>query len=142
MPESQVAFSIIVPVYDVEKYLEQCVKSVLMQTFHDFELILVDDGSPDGCGAMCDLFAASDQRVKVIHQSNSGLSAARNSGIKIMSGQYVLFLDSDDYWIRNDFLEILWNRIEQVEPDLVSFKIKNCMVYGIQSLIMTLKPCL
>ncbi len=125
MAGSQIKFSIIIPIYDVEEYLEQCVKSVLIQTLHDFELILVDDGSPDRCGVMCDLFAASDNRVKVIHQSNSGSSSARNSGIKAANGQYILFLDSDDYWIQNDVLETLWHRIEQVEPDLLSFNFKK-----------------
>ena len=91
-------FSIIVPVYKVEKYLNQCVSSILEQDFKDFELILVDDGSPDGCPAICDELAITDERIKVIHKINGGLSDARNAGLAIASGDYVIFLDSDDFW--------------------------------------------
>lgn len=90
--------SVIVPVYRVEDYLNRCVKSVLAQTFNDFELILVDDGSPDNCPAMCDAWAESDDRIKVIHKENGGLSDARNAGLDIAAGEYVSFLDSDDYF--------------------------------------------
>ena len=88
--------SVIVPVYKVEQYLSACVDSILTQTFRDFELILVDDGSPDNCGAMCDAYAAQDPRVRVIHQQNGGLSAARNAALDIAAGEYVTFIDSDD----------------------------------------------
>ena len=101
--------SIIVPVYNVEKYLEKCVRSILAQTFTDFELILVDDGSPDSSGAMCDQFAEQDQRVKVIHKENGGLSDARNAGIEIATGEYLGFVDSDDY-IADDMYETLYNQ--------------------------------
>lgn len=93
MPE----VSIIVPVYNVEKYLKQCIDSILVQTFGDFELILVDDGSPDKCPEICDEYAKKDGRVKVIHKENGGLSSARNAGMKIARGKYILFCDSDDY---------------------------------------------
>ena len=100
MPE----ISVIVPVYKVEPYLYRCVDSILAQTFQDFELILVDDGSPDGCPAICDAYAQQDSRVHVIHQENSGLSAARNAGMDIATGKYMMFCDSDDYvspgWIQ------------------------------------------
>lgn len=89
--------SIIVPVYKVEPYLRRCVDSILAQTFQDFELILVDDGSPDNCPAICDEYAQKDNRIHVIHQENGGLSAARNAGIDIAQGKYLLFCDSDDY---------------------------------------------
>lgn len=89
--------SIIVPVYKVEKYLRKCVESILSQTYHDIEVILVDDGSPDSCGKICDEYALADGRVKVIHQTNGGLSAARNAGIDIASGEFLSFVDSDDY---------------------------------------------
>ncbi len=88
--------SVIVPVYDVEEYLQVCIDSILAQTFKDFELILVDDGSPDNCGSICDEYAAKDSRIKVIHQENGGLSAARNAGLDIASGKYIYFVDSDD----------------------------------------------
>ena len=101
--------SIIVPVYNVERYLHRCVDSILNQTFTDFELILVDDGSPDNCGGICDDYAAKDSRVHVIHQKNSGVSAARNAGLAraFANGcQWVAFVDSDD-WIHSRFLEVL-----------------------------------
>ena len=90
-------FSIIVPVYKVEAYLPACVDSILNQSFSDFELILVDDGSPDRCGEICDEYAARDQRVRVIHKENGGVSSARNCGIKIACGNWIWFIDSDDY---------------------------------------------
>lgn len=89
--------SIIVPVYKVEKYLKRCVDSILAQTYTNFELILVDDGSPDTCPAMCDKFAKQDNRIKVIHKENGGLSDARNAGLSIATGEYIGFVDSDDY---------------------------------------------
>ena len=88
--------SVIVPVYKVESYLDTCVKSLVGQTFRDLEIILVDDGSPDGCGVMCDAWADRDERIRVIHQKNGGLSAARNSGIRAASGEYISVIDSDD----------------------------------------------
>lgn len=86
----------IVPVYNVEKYIHRCVDSVLSQTFSDFELILVDDGSPDNCPAICDEYAAKDSRIRVIHQSNQGLSAVRNNAVKVAATDWVIFIDSDD----------------------------------------------
>ena len=103
--------SVIVPVYKVEKYLNRCVESILAQSFQDYELILVDDGSPDRCGQMCDRFAEKDSRIRVIHQVNGGLSAARNTGIdRALSGgstKWLTFIDSDD-WIHPRYLEILY----------------------------------
>ncbi len=104
--------SVIVPVYKVEQYLDDCIQSILNQTFSDFELILVDDGSPDNCGAMCDRYAEKDSRVKVIHQENQGLSGARNSGLDAARGEYVTFVDSDDV-IHPCFLEILQRSMEK-----------------------------
>ena len=102
--------SVIVPVYKVEKYLDRCIGSILNQTYTDYELILVDDGSPDRCGTICDAYAAAHPHIHVIHQANGGLSAARNSGIEWMhansDSQYVTFIDSDD-WIHPQYLEIL-----------------------------------
>lgn len=93
--------SVIVPVYKVEKYLAACVDSILAQSFRDFELILVDDGSPDRCGEMCDEFARKDLRIRVVHQENRGLSGARNSGMDIAKGEYITFVDSDDMLVQN-----------------------------------------
>ncbi len=89
--------SVIVPVYKAENYLPQCVESILGQTFSDLELLLVDDGSPDGSGVMCDCYAAADSRVRVIHKENGGVSTARNAGLDAAAGDYVTFVDSDDY---------------------------------------------
>ena len=106
------AISVIVPVYKVEKYIHRCVDSILGQTFSDFELILVDDGSPDSCGAICDEYAAKNSRVVVIHQQNGGLSAARNAGIDWVfansDSQWLTFVDSDD-WIHPEYLQRLLN---------------------------------
>ena len=108
MPE----ISVIVPVYKVEKYIRKCVDSILAQTFTDFELWLVDDGSPDNCGAICDEYTQKDVRVKVIHKKNGGLSDARNAALDVMNGKYVFFVDSDD-WISEDALEIMHSALEK-----------------------------
>lgn len=115
-------FSIIVPVYNTEKYLPQCVSSILGQTFGDFELLLIDDESPDGSGALCDGYAEKDPRVRVIHQKNGGLSNARNSGLKAASGEYILFLDSDDFWHRSDALELIRREFVSTGADVVLLK--------------------
>ncbi len=109
--------SIIVPVYKVEKYLPACIDSILAQTFRDFELILVDDGSPDGCPALCDAAAERDERVRVIHQKNGGLSAARNAGLDIARGEWIGFVDSDDL-IEVDMYEALYCVAQEHHADL------------------------
>ncbi len=113
-------FSVIVPVYKVEKYLTACVDSVLKQSFSDFELVLVDDGSPDNCPAICDSYKEKDSRVKVVHKCNGGLASARRAGIKEAVGEYVFNLDSDDL-IENDTLECAYNKICETKCDIVSF---------------------
>lgn len=104
--------SVIVPVYKVEEYLKRCVDSILSQSFEDFELILVDDGSPDDCGNICDNYANTDVRVRVIHQDNQGLSAARNAGLDLVfkenTTEWITFIDSDD-WVHPEYLERLCN---------------------------------
>lgn len=117
-------FSVVIPVYNVEKYLNQCVDSILKQTFKDFELILIDDGSSDKCGQICDEYAESDKHVKVIHKENGGLSDARNYGTRIASGQYIIFIDSDDYIASNQFLKKLYEAAED-EPDIILYKYKK-----------------
>ena len=113
-------FSVIVPVYKVEKYLHACIQSVLNQTFSDFELILVDDGSPDRCGEICDEYKQKDARVKVIHKENGGLASARREGIRVAEGEYVFNLDSDDL-VENDVLETAYNIIIYTQSEMVSF---------------------
>ena len=104
--EKNPLISVIVPIYDVESYLPKCVESVLRQTYTNLEIILVDDGSPDNSGKICDDFAARDPRVRVIHKENGGLSSARNAGLDAAHGEYITFLDSDD-WIAEDAYEHL-----------------------------------
>lgn len=109
--------SVIVPVYKVEAYLARCVDSILAQTLADFELWLVNDGSPDGCPAMCDAYAAKDSRVRVVHQENGGLSSARNAALERFTGQYVCFVDSDDY-IAPDALETMYAALTETGSDV------------------------
>ena len=109
--------SVIVPVYNVEKYLNRCVDSILAQTFTDFELILVDDGSPDNCGKICDEFAKKDNRITVLHQENSGQAVARNNALNIAKGSYIAFVDSDDF-INRKYLEILLEALIKSESDI------------------------
>lgn len=115
-------FSVIVPIYGTESYLRQCVDSILAQTFADFEVILVDDGSPDGCGAICDAYAAKDGRVTVIHKENGGLVSARQAGIAVAAAEYVIHVDSDD-WLAPDYFETAHALIEQHHPDVLTFAV-------------------
>ena len=109
--------SIIVPVYKVEKYINKCVDSILQQTYKDFELILVDDGSPDRCPEICDSYAKMDIRVRVIHKENGGLSDVRNTGIREAKGEFVTYVDSDDY-IAVDYLETLMELVSKYNADI------------------------
>ena len=111
--------SIIVPVYNVEKYLSECVDSVLSQSFYEMELLLIDDGSTDGSGTICDEYAMRDSRVRVFHKVNGGLSSARNYGIDRANGDYIIFLDSDDYWNNSDVLSYLYEIIKRFDADVV-----------------------
>ena len=113
--------SIIIPIYNVEKYLSRCVASVLQQTLSNIEMILVDDGSPDKCPSICDQYKEKDSRIKVIHKKNGGLASARNAGLKIATGEYILFLDSDD-WIEPETVEELVSIAEQYQVDFVRFR--------------------
>ena len=112
--------SVVIPIYKVEEYLRECVDSVINQTYTDLEIILVDDGSPDNCGKICDEYASKDSRVVVIHKENGGQSDAKNVGFSVARGKYVYFLDSDDY-IRNDSIECLVRIAEHENPDFVFF---------------------
>lgn len=109
--------SLIVPVYKVEPYLRRCLDSIVGQTYKNLEIILVDDGSPDGCPAICDEYAAKDPRVVVIHKENGGLSDARNAGLEIAKGEYISFVDSDD-WVADVYIEALWTALESQKAEL------------------------
>lgn len=110
--------SVIVPVYKVERYLPKCVESILNQTYRNLEVILVDDGSPDGCGAICDGFAEQDSRVRVIHKKNGGLSDARNAGLEIAQGEFIAFADSDD-WLEPEAYEALLGLSQKYNAKMV-----------------------
>lgn len=110
--------SVIIPIYNVEKYLDRCMSSILNQTFTDLEIIMVDDGSPDGCPEMCDAYAKKDARIKVVHKKNSGLGMARNSGLDVATGDFVAFCDSDDY-IDKRMYEVLYSEAIKNNCDAV-----------------------
>ena len=110
--------SIIVPVYNIENYIRVCVESILAQTYESFELILVDDGSKDNSGILCDEYAAIDSRVKVIHKENGGVSSARNTGLQQAKGKWIMYVDGDD-WIEPDMIESLIETAKATEADLV-----------------------
>ena len=112
--------SVIVPIYRVEKYLRQCIDSIVSQSYMELEIILVDDGSPDNCGQICDEYAKKDSRIKVIRQANGGLSAARNAGLEIATGDYISFIDSDDYIDENLYKDIM-NIFCKQNVDIVKF---------------------
>lgn len=116
------AISVIIPVYKVEPYLDACVSSVVGQTFSDLEILLVDDGSPDRCPELCDAWAQKDPRVRVIHQENGGLSAARNTGIEAATGEFLAFVDSDDM-LEPDALRRAWEAQQACQADLVIFNL-------------------
>lgn len=109
--------SIIVPVYKVEQYLERCVNSLINQTYKNIEIILVDDGSPDQCPQICDEYAKKDERIKVLHKKNGGLSDARNAGLEVATGEYIAFVDSDD-WVETDFIETLYRNAKSENADI------------------------
>lgn len=109
--------SVVIPVYGVESFLNRCIDSVIGQSYKNIEIILIDDGSPDNCGTICDEYAKKDRRIKVIHKKNGGLSSARNCGIQIASGEYITFIDSDDY-VSPIYIEYLYNLLATTESDI------------------------
>lgn len=125
--------SVIVPVYKVEHFLDRCIRSIVEQTLEEFELILVNDGSPDNCPMICDTWAEKDSRIKVVHKTNGGISDARNAGLDIATGEYIGFVDSDDY-IRKDMYELLLNILDSTGADFIksnyiSFEEEEIPVY-------------
>ena len=117
--------SVIVPVYKVEEYLDECIQSIINQTYSRLEIILVDDGSPDRCPEICDDWALRDKRIKVIHKQNGGLSDARNAGLDICTGDYIAFVDSDD-WIKPNMYQIMLDAILREKADLCTCNIISC----------------
>ena len=117
--------SVIIPIYKVEEYLDECVTSVVNQTYSNLEIILVDDGSPDNCPVMCEEWAKRDHRIKVIHKTNGGLSDARNAGLACASGEYIAFVDSDDF-IEVDMLEKLYAALTCADADIAACGILTC----------------
>ena len=114
--------SVIVPIYKVEKYLDRCVKSLVEQVYYNLEIILVDDGSPDFCPEKCQEWSGRDERIKVIHKQNGGLSDARNAGLEIAKGEYVLFVDSDD-WVSPDYVTCLYQAVHSTDSDICECEI-------------------
>lgn len=127
LPKQQRAplISIIVPVYQVKEYIGECVESLLAQTYEDLEIILVDDGSTDGSGEICDRYAAGDDRIRVVHQENQGPSAARNAGLDCAGGEYIAFVDSDDV-VTPDFIEILYKLSRKYQADIAACAFVKC----------------
>ena len=115
---SSIKISVIVPIYRIEKYLAQCIESLLEQSFKDFELILVDDGSPDNCPQICDDYAKNDSRVKVIHKPNGGLLSARKAGLEASTGTHIAYVDGDD-WVDHFYLDTLYKLAIANDADLV-----------------------
>lgn len=125
----QELISIVVPIYKVEKYLDRCVNSLVGQTYRNLEIILVDDGSPDGCGAMCDRWADTDERIKVVHQRNAGLGMARNAGIDHATGKYVFLVDSDDYVLPHT-VQKAYDYAKTHDADIVIFGLSSINANG------------
>lgn len=111
--------SIIVPVYNVENYIDKCLQSILNQSYENLEVLLIDDGSVDHSGEICDDYARIDKRIRVFHQINKGVSSARNKGLELSAGKYIVFIDADDY-VKPDYLEILYGDMEEYQVDIVS----------------------
>lgn len=132
-------FSIVLPIYNVERYLDRCINSILNQEYANFEIILIDDGSPDNCPKMCDEWVEKDKRIKVVHKKNGGLGFARNTGIENAKGDYILFLDSDDY-IEHNLLNNLNIEINKNQSDIIFFGYKRISSSGEELLNFSLKP--
>lgn len=131
-------FSMILPVYNVEKYLNRCVNSILAQDYNDYEIILVDDGSTDSCGHLCDEWTKKDSRIRTIHKENAGLGYARNTGLYAAQGKYVFFLDSDDY-VRPGMLSKVWKVIQTDKSEAVFFGFERIDKNG--KSVLQLRPC-
>lgn len=127
--EHNLLFSLIVPVYNVSKYLHQCLDSIINQTYSNIEIILVNDGSSDYSGRICDEYANKDKRIKTIHTENKGVSSARNLGLSIAKGNYIAFIDSDD-WIEKDAIEKIEKQIKTYSYDLILYGVSRDTLHG------------
>lgn len=128
--------SIIIPIYNVEAYLDRCVESVVKQTYKNLEIILVDDGSPDNCPSICDEWGKKDERIKVIHKKNGGLSDARNAGIKVATGKLIGFVDSDD-WIAENMYQLLYENMKEHDSDIAACGVEMVFEDGRPSVPLT-----
>ena len=140
--------SIIIPIYNVEKYLEKCLDSILNQTYKNLEIILIDDGSTDNSPNICNSYCEKDKRIKIIHKNNEGVSSARNKGIELSKGKYIVFIDSDDY-VSNEHIEVLYDCIISNNVDLVISNLIDISEDGIilnneekESFLMNKDQCL
>lgn len=124
--------SVIVPIYRVEKYLEECIESILNQTYKQLEVILVDDSSPDRCGEICDRYAQADSRITVIHKSNGGAASARNAGLRTATGEYIAFMDSDDY-LEPDTYEKMLEELIRNDADIVHGQVRSIYVDAVEN---------
>ncbi len=138
MPDTPL-ISVIIPIYNNETFLQKCIDSILMQTYSNLEIILVDDGSTDGSGKICDQYAQKDPRVKVVHQQNQGISAARNAGIAVAKGEYISFVDSDD-WVDATFIEILLKTAQQSNALIAVVGRYEVLAGGTYQAQISLKP--
>mgnify|MGYP003296593852 CR=1 FL=1 len=132
--------SVVVPVYKVEAYLDRCVRSIVNQSFGDFDLYLVDDGSPDNCGAMCDTWATKDSRIKVVHKANGGLSDARNAGMAVATGMFIGFVDSDD-WIEPEMYQLLYDYMVENACDISACGVQMDWEDSTPSRLLTTEGC-
>lgn len=132
--------SVVIPCYKVERYLDQCIKSVINQTLKELEIILVDDGSPDRVPTMCDEWAKNDDRIKVVHKKNGGLGMACNSGIQVATGRYIAFLDSDD-WVDNEMYQIMYDTAEKHQAQMVFTGLRRVDINGKHIGVLPHKEC-
>ena len=124
--------SVIIPVYNVEKFIDRCINSLINQTYKNLEIILVDDGSPDNCPGLCDDWAKKDNRIKVVHKQNGGLSDARNAGLERSTGDYIMFVDSDDF-VDETICEVLLNDLKNNDADFSMCGVEICNDYSANS---------
>ena len=132
--------SVVIPVFRVENTLRRCVESVLTQSYTDLQVILVDDGSPDSCPILCDRLAASDARIQVIHQENRGLSDARNSGIQMADGEYITFIDSDDYLSPDTYKPLMETLLRNPVIDMIEYPVVEHEGKGTETKLLTFTP--